>query len=57
MKISNMIKKEFQLQELHEYFWTDRKIVLGYVANDARAFKTFVASRLHMIKENSNVEQ
>ena len=57
MKISNMIKKEFQLQELHEYFGTDRKIVLGYVANDARAFKTFVASRLHMIKENSNVEQ
>ena len=31
--------------------------MLGYVANDARAFKTFVASRLHMIKENSNVEQ
>ena len=57
VKISNMIKKELQLQELDNYFWTDSRVVLGYIANDARAFKTFIANRVHMIEENSNIEQ
>ena len=57
VKISNMIKKELQLQELDEAFWTDSRVVLGYIANDTRAFKTFVANRVHMIQENSNVKQ
>ena len=57
VKISNMIKKELQLQELDEYFWTDSRVVLGYIANDTRAFKNFVANRVHMIQENSNVKQ
>ena len=57
VKISNMIKKELQLQELDEYFWTDSRILLGYIANDTTAFKTFVANRVHIIQENSNVEQ
>ena len=53
VKISNMIK-ELQLQEFDEYFWTDSRVVLGYIANDTRAFKTFAPNRVHM---NSNVEQ
>ena len=55
VKISNMIKKELQLQELDEYFWTDSRVVLGYIANDTKAFKTFVVKRVYMIQENSNV--
>ena len=57
VKISNMIKKELQLHKFDEYFWTDSRVVLGYFANDTRAFKTFVAKRVHMIQENINVEQ
>ena len=57
VKISNMIKKNIQLQELDEYFWTDSRVVLGYTANDTRAFRTFVANRVHMIQVNSNIEQ
>ena len=57
VKILNMIKKELQLQELDEYFWTDSRVVLGYIANDSRTFKTFFVNRVHMIQENSNVEQ
>ena len=57
VKTSNMIKKELQLQQLDEYFWTDSRVVLGYIANDTRAFKNFVANRVHMIQENSNVKQ
>ena len=56
VEILNMIKKELQLQEFDEYFWTGIRVVLGYVANDTRAFEIFVANRVHMIQENSNVE-
>ena len=31
--------------------------MLGNIANDTRAFKTFVVNRVHMIQENSNIEQ
>ena len=57
VKISNIIQKELQLQELDEYFWRDSRIVLGHIANDTRAFKTIVANRVHMIQENSSVKQ
>ena len=53
VKISNMIKKELQLQELDEYCWTDSRVVFGYIANDTRTFKTFFANRVYMIQENS----
>ena len=56
VKISNMMK-ELQLQELDEYFWIDSRVVLEYIANDTRALKNLVANRMHMIQENSNVEQ
>ena len=56
VKISNMMK-ELQLQEPDEYFWTDSRVVLGYIANDTTTFKNLVANRVYMIQENSNVEQ
>ena len=34
-----------------EYFWTDGKVVLGYIVNDSRSFKTFVANRVKAIQE------
>ena len=37
LKISNTTKKALQLQELDAYFWTDRRVMLGYIVNDKRA--------------------
>ena len=57
VKISALIKKEFEMEELTEYLWTDSKVVLGYIANDSRAFKTFVANRVQAIQEYSSANQ
>ena len=57
VKISALIKKELEMEELTEYFWTDSKVVLGYIANDSRAFKTFVANRVQAIQEYSIANQ
>jgi hypothetical protein len=38
-------------------FWTDSMIVLGYIRNISRRFKTFVANRLSIIQELSTADQ
>ena len=42
---------------IKEYFYTDSEVVLGYVSNDAKHFKIFVANRIQLIRENSDVNQ
>ena len=36
-----------------EWYWTDSKIVLGYIANDSRRFHIFVANRVQQIHDHS----
>ena len=56
-KCSKFIKKELQLEHTHETFWTDSKVVLGYIQNNTKRFKIFVANRIHQIHESCRVEQ
>ena len=57
VKIACLLKKELNLGEVEEWFWTDSKVVLGYIKNDVRRFKTFVANRIQQIRENTEVRQ
>ena len=41
LKISVLIKRELKMKELTEYFWTERKVLLGDIGNDSTPFKTF----------------
>ena len=40
-----------------EYFWTDSKVVLGYINNDARRFHTFVVNRVQKIRHITSPKQ
>ena len=53
VKISVMLRKEFQIPITREIFWTDSEAVLGYIRNQSRKFKVFVANRVEIIRENS----
>lgn len=44
--VSNILKNELGLSQADEYFWTDSKVVLGYISNEARRFHTFVSNRV-----------
>ena len=57
VKFACLFKEEFNLGEVNHYFWTDSKVVLGYIRNNTRRFKTFLANRIYQIKSNTNVEQ
>ena len=50
-------EKKLKLEEIKEWFWTDSKVVIGYIKNDARRFKTFVANRVQRIRDNTDVQQ
>ncbi|KAM7380993.1 hypothetical protein PAMP_004254 [Pampus punctatissimus] len=52
-----VIKKEHEIKNLQEYYWTDSRVVLSYVNNDAKRFHTFVANRIQRIRSNTNPEQ
>ena len=43
---SNMLKEELELRIDKEYFWTDSRVVFGYINNEAQRFHVFVANRV-----------
>ena len=58
VKVSTMLRRELTIHPtIKEYFWTDSEVVLGYVNNDGKCFKMFVANRVQLIRENSDVNQ
>lgn len=57
VKISEFLKQELEYEDLSEIFWTDSKVVLGYINNDARRFQVFVANRVQQIRETTSPKQ
>lgn len=56
VRTSDLLRKELEIGA-QEFFWTDSKVVLGYVNNDARRFHIFVANRIQRIKESTDPSQ
>ena len=50
-------RRELEYTIDQEYFWTDSKVVLGYIANESRRFCVFVANRVQEIQERTSVDQ
>ncbi|XP_023808300.1 uncharacterized protein LOC105355630 isoform X2 [Oryzias latipes] len=57
VKTSNVLREELGYTDIEEYFWTDSKVVIGYLNNEARRFHTFVANRIQKIHLHTNKEQ
>ena len=48
-----MLRKEFQIPMTRKIFWADSEAVFGYIRNQSKKFKVFVANRVEVIHENS----
>lgn len=57
VSMSNILREELNLIDVDEFFWTDSKVVLGYINNDARRFHTFVANRVQKIRQSTTPNQ
>ena len=57
VKVNNMLAKELQLNVDEVHYWTDSMSVLQYIRNETARFHTFVANRVHVIREASIPDQ
>ena len=57
VKIALLLRGELDIEISKEYFWTDSKVVLGYIDNSSKRFKIFVANRIQFICDLSDVAQ
>lgn len=57
VKVSDMLKEELGYSDVEEVFWTDSKVVLGYINNEARRFHTFVSNRVQRIHLSTNPQR
>ena len=56
-KMSAMIRKELQYEDIVEYYWTDSQVFFGYLRSTHKRFMVFVANRVQQIKEHTDVSQ
>ena len=55
-----MLHKELnaeRIQSMGEIYWTHSQVVLGYIKNDIKRFKVFVANCVQLIRDHSNIDQ
>ena len=57
VKVASLLKKELGLDEVEERFWTDSKVVFGYITNDVQQFKTIVANGVQQFEDNTIPDQ
>ncbi|XP_071482161.1 uncharacterized protein [Diadema antillarum] len=57
VKVKAFLDTELQLEGATHTFWTDSKVVLGYINNDEKRFHVFVANRVHQIRRHSSTSQ
>ncbi|XP_068247735.1 uncharacterized protein [Palaemon carinicauda] len=57
VKVSYFLKKELKVNISKEVFWVDSTIVFGYIANQCKQFKVFVANRVAQIRNHTLPEQ
>ena len=57
VNIGSLLKKELQMPDISDYYWTDSKISLGYIFNETKRFRVFVANRAQKIRAYTDCQQ
>nr|XP_054772241.1 uncharacterized protein LOC129280217 [Lytechinus pictus] len=57
VKLDAFLRRELNVPVDSSHFWTDSTIVLGYIGNKEKRFRTFVANRVAAIRSYSNPQQ
>ncbi|XP_063878734.1 uncharacterized protein LOC135110395 [Scylla paramamosain] len=57
VRIHKLLKGELEYNNVEEVFWTDSKVVLGYIANEAKRFHVYVANRVETIRDHTSPNQ
>ena len=53
VNIGDLLKNELKYEDIKDYYWTDSKVVLGFISNESRRFHSYVANRVQLIHEHT----
>ena len=56
-KTARFVQKELDIPVNQHFFWSDSKVVIGYIQNESRRFHTYVANRVQQICEVSSSDR
>lgn len=57
VELSELVTSEIDVELNTTSFYTDRKVVLGYIYNETRRFYVYVSNRVHRIRRSSQPQQ
>ena len=57
VKLGAMLKEELKQYILQDFYWSDSKITLGYIMNDTKQFRVFVANRCQKVRSYTGKDQ
>ena len=57
VKIGDILKKELEYEDIEDHYWTDSKVVLGFISNESSRFHVYVANRVQLIHDHSTPSQ
>ncbi|KAL4008191.1 hypothetical protein ACER0C_002043 [Sarotherodon galilaeus] len=57
VKMDKLMRKELQMPQEESVFWSDSTTVLKYISSENIRFKTFVANRVSLIRDNTKPSQ
>ena len=57
VRVSLMLEQELKYEYVKQIYYSDSKVVLGYINNSTKRFHVFVANRVGFIQSNTNAVQ
>lgn len=57
MRVATQLRKELHVESIEEVFWTDSKVVIGYISNESQRFHVYVANRVQEIRDKTSPKQ
>ena len=57
VRVSQFLEEELKYEAAKHVFWTDSRVVLGYITNDSTRFHTYVANRVQQIRDATSPDQ
>ena len=57
VKIADALKEELEYENIEDHYWTDSKVVLGFISNESKRFHVYVANRVQLIQDHSSPSQ
>lgn len=56
-RVADVLKNELDYERIEDFYWTDSKVVLGFINNESRRFHVYVANRVQQIRDYASPSQ